>query len=120
MPALQAAQAKSKKGSKKKSAKKKSKRPSVKKVIVKRQIVVEPYPVYDQYNPFGFRPFVPRVVSNPQYNFYQQPPATRVRQLSAAPPAARSMSPVDLFERVRAESAALRKYRRDAGISVGA
>ena len=122
MPELQAAQAKSKKGSKsrKKPVKKKAKRPSVKKVVVRRQIVVEPYPVYDRYDAFGIRPFVPRTVSNPQYNFYQQPPVTHVRQLSAAPPAARSMSPVDLFERVRAESAALRRYRKDAGISVGA
>ena len=122
MPASQAAQAKSKKGSKsrKKPTKKKAKRPSVKKVVVRRQVVVEPYPVYDQYNPFGIRPFVPRVVSNPQYNFYQQPPKTHVRQISAASPAAQSMSPVDLFDRVRAESAALRRYRRDAGISVDA
>ncbi len=115
MPALQANQTKSKK-SKRKPVKKKARKPAVKRVFVRREVVLEPYavdqyPVYRQ-NPFGYRPWVPPPV-NPHYHFYQRPAVSHVRQVSAAPPPAGSANPIDLFERVRAESAALRQYRQN-------
>ncbi len=120
MPALQANQAKKRGNTKKKTTKKRAKKPAVKKVLVYREApypVVHremPYPAY-QYNPLGYR-VISRPVSNPTYNFYQERPAAHIRQVSAAPAFAGSMSPADLFERVRAESAALRGFRQDADI----
>ena len=108
-------QARSKKTGKfkKKPTKKRTKRPAVRKVVVRREVLVDPYhayPAYNAYDPFGYRTFA-RPVVNPHYHYYQNPPTTRVHHVSAAAPAVRSMNPADLFERVRAESAALRKFK---------
>lgn len=107
MPALQANQAKKRRKPKKKPVKKRTKKPAVKRVVVHREVQVQPYPVY-QYDPYGYRP-ISRPVSNPTYNFYQERPAAHVRQVS--------MAPGTLFDRVRAESAALRGYKQDADIA---
>lgn len=115
MPALQANQAKKRRKPKKKPVKKRTKKPAVKRVVVHREVQVQPYPVY-QYDPYGYRP-ISRPVSNPTYNFYQESPAAHVRQVSMAPAVAGSMAPGTLFDRVRAESAALRGYKQDADIA---
>ena len=112
---MDAAQARSKKAGKfkKKSTKKRTKRPAVKKVVVRREVLVDPYhaySAYNTYNPFGYQPFA-RPVVHPHYHYYQTPPTTRVPHVSAAAPVVGLMSPVDLYDRVRAESAALRMFK---------
>lgn len=111
MTLSQARQTKSKRP-KKKTAKKKTKKPPVRKVVVRREVFVDPYLAADPYtvyrhNPFGFRPWTPPPAVHPHYHYYQNTP----RRVSAAAPAARSLDPAALIERVQAESAALRRYR---------
>lgn len=112
MPAMQANQTKSKK-SKRKPTKKKAKRPAVRKVVVRREVLVEdPYAVY-RGNPWGYRPWTVPAPVHPHYHYYQTPAISHVRQVSQAAPAVASMNPAELFDRVRAESAALRQYRQN-------
>ena len=119
MFALQAQQKRTK--SKKKPAKKPKKKPArpvIKKVIMRRQPVIDPYVVYQPEYYHGYNPYHRPVHyhSNPQYNYYQQRPVSHVRQISAAVPEARSIDPVTLAERVRAESAALRAHNANVGV----